>query len=214
MPGEITIVGIDPGTKQAGLAVVSFDSKGCPRLWKAVCIEGNSRAKNSSTERIERIREIRRQVGNEINNPPCALDIVAYEDPPTQAVGGKAISALAQCVGAILTISQFAYLPVYPIAVQSCKAVFGNAGLQSSRNASDAEKAAKRAAMKTNAILWANTTFPELSLTEKDDAIADALSVCFAAYKIVMRGRRESWQTPLFGEGSRGPRKQKTEVEN
>ena len=218
----VTIIAIDPSTDVTGLAVVSFNTSGCPSLQLLSGIRASARrsvsVSDSDTERFARIAETRRVLSGLIASLPCAVDLVAWEVPPPPlvvrgaAVGLKAYAAIQQAIGAYLSVTPIRGIPALPVHVPSCKAVYGNLGLSRAANADKASKEAKRALLKANAIRWANETFA-LELTASDDGQADALSVACAAFKIWYAAeavaRTKAANPPLFGPGSR-PRKPKT----
>jgi Holliday junction resolvasome RuvABC endonuclease subunit len=173
---EITIVGIDPSTDATGVALVRFSGKGVPTLLSsASLIGGDGEAKKGSLEaRFHRIRDIKLQMMQWIAELHGPFDLVAYEAAFWR--GDAASEAIPQASGSYLSIGAFSKADVVRVHGASVKAAYGNV-----------LSGGKREDLKRNCIVWANQMFGlslSLDLDDKQDAIADAIAVAVAAWRI------------------------------
>jgi Holliday junction resolvasome RuvABC endonuclease subunit len=173
---EITIAGIDPSTDATGAALVRFSSKGVPTLLSYASLIGADGAckKGSLEARFHRIRDIKLQLMQWISELPAAFDLVAYEAAFWR--GDAASEAIPQASGSYLSIGAFSKADVVRVHGASVKAAYGNV-----------LSGGKREQLKQNCIVWANEQFGlslSLDLDDKQDAIADAIAVAVAAWRI------------------------------
>ncbi len=101
-------------------------------------------------------------------------------------------------------------LPEFPVLTNQVKAAYGASQAAFARTADARARGEKRDKLKLLGVEWARQTFG-LELADGDDGISDALAVAVAAWRIWRReeadARAKAQQRPLFGPGSRGPRK-------
>jgi hypothetical protein len=216
----ITILALDPSTDITGIAIVSFDAKGCGEIRHLSGLQGTAKDRDSNKQRFARIAEMRGQLSAKVSSMAWAVDFVAYEIPPPPRsskpglppLGHLNYAALNQCLGAFMTLSGLRELPLIPVHIQTCKAVYGNHRLASAPNIDRAARDTKRDLLKANAIAYVNATFA-LDLGPTDDNLADAVIVACGAYRNWLRlekaAAKAKAQKPLFGKGSGTPRKEK-----
>lgn len=208
---------IDPSTATTGAAILSFNTIGTPTLLHYWQFDASKLAEESDctlTEVRRRILRTKLEMAAWLETKTEPLTLVAYEVPPLRAAMG-AYRGEVLCAAAwnYLSLSRFGKLPIVPVHTASIKAVYGAAQLAKAPNISNRGKEAKRRALKAGCIAWANARFG-LSLGPKDDAIADAIAIGCAAWKIwdekEREKRAEAAQGKLFGPGSGTPRKAPT----
>ena len=200
---SIRILALDPSTDVTGLALCLFDRQGMTQVQalEAVSHGPVPHGLSSMSARLWRIAATREALIGYLFNPVSShimgnpeIDAVAFEGHTWQGNGdGGASEALSMAAGAYLTIPGLVCKPVYPINPATARTVYSRLKLE-------------RAEKKRAAIQWARleTRRFGITLSDGDDAKADALAVAFAAWG---QWRRELvLQRPLFGPGSRGKR--------
>lgn len=213
MPPETVVCALDPSTATTGAAILSFDAIGTPTLLHYWQYNANQLAEESDctlTEVRRRIVRTKLEMAAWLETKAETLKLVAYEVPPLRAaMGAHRGEVLCAAAWNYLTLSRFAKLDIIPVHGMSIKAVYGAAQLAKAPNVSNRGKEAKRRALKAGCIAWANARF-DLSLGPKDDAIADAIAIGCAAWKIWDKEQAEkraaAAQKALFGPGSGTPR--------
>lgn len=208
------ICSLDPSTAATCAAILSFDATGSPTLLHWWQYDASRLAEESDASRVElrrRIVRTRLELAAWLETKTEPLTLVAYEVPLLQgALGVQRGEAMCAAAWNYLTLSRFAHLDIIPVYPPSVKVVYGASALLKAPNVNSRSKEAKRRLLKAGCIAWANARFG-ISLGPKDDAMADAIAIGCAAWKIwdekEREKRAEAAQGKLFGPGSGTPRK-------
>ncbi len=195
------VLALDPSTDVTGVVVLDFDRMGAHLVRAAVAVRGvneagygvgqgrSARAVDTLSDRIQRIAHTRTCLESWLADCPHigSLSACAYEFHTGR--GGAPSEAISEATGAYMTIAPLPSLPHYRVNPMTAKAAWGGAALV-------------RADAKIAVVRWARREFG-LTLSDTDDAIADALAVAVAAFgQWRVAGLADS-QGVLFGAGAR-----------
>ncbi len=196
------ILAFDPSTDITGAALIRLDQAG-PAVVRFVAIDASRvRRGTDLTARIARIAFTRGELAAWL---ATSIDMglapthIAFEapPPPRQISGWNTAQAMAQAVGAYLSIPSLLHLPVEPIFRQSACGAVGAGRLYSSpAGKTSKEQAAKRASLKAAVIEGVNR-LTGLELTGDQDAEADAIAVGLSAAGKLEEERKKAAQGTL-----------------
>ena len=211
----LTVLAIDPGTNYMGAAIVQFAPSGCPaQAWTthfdATHIRGSDEA-----AKFDRIADLRRKlaewISRSLDDAPIAIDVRAYEAP-------YADFELAQAIGAFMSLHALESLPCENVTRQTACITAGCFPLfrESTKTMTAAQKRDKQVRLKKAVMGWAGEWFENTDAATRaaaNEHCADALAVAQAVFNAHAKAQaaeakaeRDSIK-PLFGSGSRGPRK-------
>lgn len=214
---SLLIIGLDPSSDNTGIAVTHYSRFGHPQLLayqELIAVRPRAEAEEEEgvvpdNAMFERLADIKRQIVMfmralpqvliDLNVPNLAFDdhgyviadLLAFESPQAvtvQFAQRRSTRVVNHAIGAYLPLSCFTRIDKVRIGTLTAAAVYGACGKPTPQK-------------KQMAITWANYTFRSSlnePLTDKQDAIADALVACeLAARQYWNRSILETAAVPI-----------------